>query len=78
MMLRRFITVAFFEYKLINDIFDKEYQAVDPQNIHDNIVFVVQAETKQRPPYQYEIFHIIEKEDTYPINLFECFQAVQP
>jgi hypothetical protein len=65
------IAIAFLEYELIDDIFDHQKQTVDPEDIDNDIVFIVQSKAKQRPSKENNILHIVEKEYPYSVDLFE-------
>lgn len=68
---RAIIAVAFFQNKLIDNILDHQDQTVDPEDIDDDIVFVLKSETKQRPSDKDDILHVVEEEDTRSVELFE-------
>ena len=70
------ITIAFFQYKFIHDVLDHQKQTVDPENIHNEIIFVIKSETEHRPSKKDEILHIVEKEDPYAVNLLQCLEHV--
>ncbi len=65
------IVTVFFEKKGRDNIFDHQHQAVDPQHIDNDIVFVVHSEAKQRPSDEDDVLHIVEKEDARAVELFE-------
>jgi hypothetical protein len=63
--------VTSLEHKLEDDIFGDECQTINPKNIQYDIGLVVETIEKQRPSNKDDIFHIVEKEYPYAINLFE-------
>ena len=65
----RTVTIAFLQDKLIDKVLDHQYQTKDPQDIHDNIVFVLKTITKQRPSQEDDVLHIVEKEDPDTVDL---------
>ena len=64
-------TVTFFQNELVDNIFDHQYQTPYPEDIDNDIVFVLQPETQQRPSDEDDVLHVVEKEDTCAVNLFE-------
>jgi len=65
------VTTVLFKQKDRDNILDHQQQAVDPQHIDDDIVFVVQSKAKQRPSDEDDVLHIVEKEDARAVELFE-------
>ena len=65
------ITVTFLQHEFVNDIFDHEKQAIYPEDINDNIVFVIKPETKQRPPDKDDVLHVVKEKDPCTVELFK-------
>ena len=78
MALRCRIAMTSLEYKFEDKIFGHQRQTKDPQNIHDDIGFILQSIKKQRPTYENNIFHVVEEKYPYSIKLLEDFRHFQP
>ncbi len=63
--------VTFLQNKLVDDIFDHQDQTPYPEDIDDDVVFVVKSKTQQRPSDEDNVLHVVEKEDARAVELFE-------
>jgi len=69
-------TITFLQNKFVDKIFDHQNQAPYPEDIDNDIVFVLQPETKQRPPDENDVLHIVEEENACAVDLPEnCLHA---
>jgi siroheme synthase (precorrin-2 oxidase/ferrochelatase) len=64
------VAIRFFQDKFVNKIFDHKYETEDPQDIHNDIVFVFKAITQKRPSEEDDVLHVVEKENAYTVYLF--------
>jgi hypothetical protein len=40
------VAIAFLQDELVDNIFNHQYQTIDPEDIDDDIIFVVKSETQ--------------------------------
>ena len=64
------VTIGFFQNEFVDQVFDHQEKAEDPEYIHDDVVSVLQTVTKQRPPEEDDVLHVVEEEDPDAVDLF--------
>jgi len=77
---RRIIgAITFLQYEFVDNIFNHQTKAVNPKDIHHNIVRIVQAVAKQWPSDKDRVLQIVEEDDAGTIKLPEdTFHASAP